>query len=89
MELKFQLSHFINDLGVQLIGGCCGTRPEHIKQLSDLSLELLSSDRRLINLSKERSIIPAASSIYESIPYEQDNSFLIVGERLNASGSKR
>ena len=89
MELKFQLSHFINDLGVQLIGGCCGTRPEHIKQLSDLSLELLSSDRRLINLSKERSIIPAASSIYESIPYEQDNSFLIVGERLNASGSKK
>jgi len=89
MELKFQLSHFINDLGVQLIGGCCGTRPEHIKQLSDLSKELLSSEQRLITLSKERSIIPAASSIYESIPYEQDNSFLIVGERLNASGSKK
>ncbi len=89
MELKFQLSHFINDLGVQLIGGCCGTRPEHIKQLSDLSKELLSSEQRLITLAKERSIIPAASSIYESIPYEQDNSFLIVGERLNASGSKK
>ncbi len=89
MELKFQLSHFINDLGVQLIGGCCGTRPEHIKQLSDLSKELLSSEQRLITLSKERSVIPAASSIYESIPYEQDNSFLIVGERLNASGSKK
>ena len=43
MELKFQLSHFINDLGVQIIGGCCGTRPEHIKQLSELSKELLSS----------------------------------------------
>ncbi len=89
MELKLQLSHFINDLGVQLIGGCCGTRPEHIKQLSDLSKELLSSEQRLITLAKERSIIPAASSIYESIPYEQDNSFLIVGERLNASGSKK
>ncbi len=89
MELKFQLSHFINDLGVQLIGGCCGTRPEHIKQLSDLSKELLSYEQRLVTLSKERSIIPAASSIYESIPYEQDNSFLIVGERLNASGSKK
>ena len=89
MELKFQLSHFINDLGVQLIGGCCGTRPEHIKQLSDLSKELLSSEQRLDSLSKERSIIPAASSIYESIPYVQDNSFLIVGERLNASGSKK
>ncbi len=89
MELKFQLSHFINDLGVQLIGGCCGTRPEHIKQLSDLSKELLSSEQRLDALSKKRSIIPAASSIYESIPYVQDNSFLIVGERLNASGSKK
>ncbi len=89
MELKFQLSHFINDLGVQIIGGCCGTRPEHIKQLSDLSSELLSSNERLNTLKKERSIIPAASSIYESIPYEQENSFLIVGERLNASGSKK
>ncbi len=89
MELKFQLSHFINDLGVQLIGGCCGTRPEHIKQLSDLSNELSNSEDRLFNLTKKRSIIPAASSIYESIPYKQDNSFLIVGERLNASGSKK
>ena len=89
MELKFQLSHFINDLGVQIIGGCCGTRPEHIKQLSELSKELLSSKDRFISLKKERSIIPSASSIYESIPYEQDNSFLIVGERLNASGSKK
>ena len=89
MELKFQLSHFINDLGVQIIGGCCGTRPEHIKQLSELSNEIFSSEDRLSNLTKKRSIIPAASSIYESIPYQQDNSFLIVGERLNASGSKK
>jgi len=89
MELKFQLSHFINDLGVQLIGGCCGTRPEHIKELSKLSSELSSSKNRLANLKRDRLIIPAASSIYESIPYKQDNSFLIVGERLNASGSKK
>tara|TARA_B100000965_G_scaffold400841_1_gene423474 strand:+ start:1045 stop:4593 length:3549 start_codon:yes stop_codon:yes gene_type:complete len=89
MELKFQLSHFINDLGVQLIGGCCGTRPEHIKMLSDLSKEIYSSDERLTNLRRKRTTIPAAASIYESIPYKQDNSFLIVGERLNASGSKK
>ena len=55
MELKFQLSHFINDLGVQLIGGCCGTRPEHIKQLSELSKELYQVYQKtpLSSLSKE------------------------------------
>ena len=88
-QLKFQLSNFIKDFGVQLIGGCCGTRPEHIKELSDLSEELTLSKERLNSLRRKRNIIPAASSIYESIPYKQDNSFLIVGERLNASGSKK
>lgn len=89
IELKIQLSHFINDLGVQLIGGCCGTRPEHIKNLSDLSIELTYADERLKKLTHKRESIPSASSIYESTPYKQDNSFLIVGERLNASGSKK
>ncbi len=82
MELRMALMHFIEDLGVQVIGGCCGTRPDHIEQLAEIAKTLKPKER---NPKYE----PSAASIYSSQPYEQDNSFLIVGERLNASGSKK
>lgn len=94
MELRMALMHFVEDLGVQVIGGCCGTRPDHIQQLVELSRELKPKDRAV----GDRAAVPpyapldyspAAASIYSAQPYEQDNSFLIVGERLNASGSKK
>ena len=76
------LMHFIEDLGVQVIGGCCGTRPDHIQSLSELSQELTPKERH-------PHYEPCAASIYSTQPYIQDNSFLIIGERLNASGSKK
>jgi len=82
MELRMALMHFIEDLGVQIIGGCCGTRPDHIQQLAEISKTLTPKER---NFHYE----PSAASIYSTQPYIQDNSFLIVGERLNASGSKQ
>ncbi|MDB9327254.1 methionine synthase, partial [Nodularia spumigena CS-590/02] len=82
MELRMALMHFVEDLGVQVIGGCCGTRPEHIQQLAEISKTLKPKIR-------QHSLEPAAASIYSTQPYDQDNSFLIVGERLNASGSKK
>ncbi|MEA5581951.1 methionine synthase [Nodularia harveyana UHCC-0300] len=82
MELRMALMHFVEDLGVQVIGGCCGTRPEHIQQLAEIS-------RTLKPKVRQHSLEPAAASIYSTQPYDQDNSFLIVGERLNASGSKK
>ncbi|WP_414549560.1 methionine synthase [Anabaena sp. CCY 0017] len=82
MELRMSLMHFVEDLGVQVIGGCCGTRPEHIQQLAEISKQLKPKVR-------QHSLEPAAASIYSTQPYDQDNSFLIVGERLNASGSKK
>ena len=87
IELKMQLMHFVNDLGVQLIGGCCGTTPEHIKELSFFASEINSKSK--LHKRQNIEIIPSASSIYDISPYCQDNSFLIVGERLNASGSKK
>ena len=81
-ELKMHLMHFIEDLGVQVIGGCCGTRPEHIQALAEISGGLTPKVR-------EPQLEPAAASIYGTQPYDQDNSFLIIGERLNASGSKK
>ncbi|WP_353930525.1 methionine synthase [Okeanomitos corallinicola TIOX110] len=82
VELRMALNHFVEDLGVQVIGGCCGTRPGHIKQLAEIAKELKPKVR-------QPSLEPSAASIYLTQPYEQDNSFLIVGERLNASGSKK
>ena len=88
IELKMQLMNFIYDFNVQLIGGCCGTTPEHIKYLSEMVKEVKESDD-YINKEYKNSFIPSSSSIYNSVPYKQDNSILIVGERLNASGSKK
>jgi len=81
-ELKQYLAYFVEELGVQIIGGCCGTRPEHIQQLVEISQHLRPKQRK-------PHLIPSAASIYATQPYVQENSFLIVGERLNASGSKK
>jgi len=90
IELKMQLMNFIYDFNVQLIGGCCGTTPEHIKYLSSIIDEIIDNERPNKNGKNNLSgYIPSASSIYNSVPYKQDNSILIVGERLNASGSKK
>ncbi|WP_288258550.1 methionine synthase [uncultured Prochlorococcus sp.] len=90
IELKMQLMNFIYDFNVQLIGGCCGTTPEHIKYLSSIIDEIIDNERTNNNGKQNLSgFIPSASSIYNSVPYKQDNSILIVGERLNASGSKK
>ena len=101
MELRIALTRFVEDLGVQVIGGCCGTRPDHIHQLAEISATLSPKDRpvRIPRWEKTEtdthdprpalSYPPAAASIYAAQPYSQDNSFLIIGERLNASGSKK
>ncbi|AFZ18623.1 methionine synthase [Allocoleopsis franciscana] len=82
MELRMALMHFVEDMGVQVIGGCCGTRPDHIQQLAEIGKTLKPKERH-------PEFEPSAASIYSAQPYEQDNSFLIVGERINPSGSKK
>ncbi|MBW4549839.1 MAG: methionine synthase [Aphanocapsa sp. GSE-SYN-MK-11-07L] len=96
IELRIALHRFIEDWGVQVIGGCCGTRPEHIQALAEVGA-ILKPKERTVRRSLTPghsgrdifSYTPASASIYTAQPYEQDNSFLIVGERLNASGSKK
>ncbi|MCP9799509.1 methionine synthase [Synechococcus sp. RedBA-s] len=94
LELRLQLLHFVEDLGVQVIGGCCGTTPSHIAALAELAADLQPRPRpvRLPEQRLQRPALqwePAAASIYGVTPYHQDNSFLIIGERLNASGSRK
>jgi len=77
-----QLVHFAGDFGVNIVGGCCGTTPEHLKLVVEAMQRITPKVRNPV-------LVPAASSIYFQQPYVQDASFLIVGERVNASGSKK
>ena len=77
-----QLVHFASDFGVNIVGGCCGTTPAHLR-LAVVAMQQISPKQRSPKL------LPAASSIYFQQPYVQDASFLIVGERVNASGSRK
>ena len=93
-EYTTAMTGFIAEHGVQIVGGCCGTRPAHIKALADAVDTTALKERSVRNntvgeIREPLSYTPAAASIYSAQTYEQDNSFLIVGERLNASGSKK
>src|SRR5215207_4202512 len=77
-----QVEHFTKDFGANIVGGCCGTSPEHLK----LVIERVGG---LSPKQRDAKLTPSASSIYFQQPYTQDASFLIVGERVNASGSKK
>ncbi len=81
-SLAADLAHFARDLGVNIVGGCCGTTPAHLRAVVD-AVQNVTPVRR----TNER--LPAASSNFIQQPYRQDTSFLIVGERVNASGSKK
>ena len=101
LQMKMQLLHFVEDLGVQVIGGCCGTTPAHIGSLVELAGELSPAARPVrgptatvsaptaAEVRPALGYEPAAASLYGVTPYHQDNSFLIIGERLNASGSRK
>ncbi|MDZ7302065.1 MAG: methionine synthase [candidate division KSB1 bacterium] len=81
-ELHQYLSHFVKDLGVQIIGGCCGTRPDHMKLL-------VESVGQLAPQSRHVDFVPSAASLYNSTPLHLDPPPLLIGERLNANGSKQ
>src|SRR5436305_4406169 len=81
-SLAAELSHFARDLGVSIVGGCCGTTPAHLRAV-------VESVRDVVPSVREAPPTPACSSLYMQQPYRQDTSFLIVGERVNASGSKK
>ncbi len=81
-QLAEHLAGFVTDLGANIIGGCCGTGPEHLQAVIDRCAELKPAERTPTRLS-------GATSIYSFVPFEQDTSFLIIGERTNANGSKK
>jgi len=73
---------FVSELGVSVIGGCCGTTPEYLKAVVDACADLTPAVR-------QPEPEEGAASIYTHVPFTQDSSFLVVGERTNANGSKK
>ncbi len=80
-ELAIAMSQFVSEFGLSLVGGCCGTTPEHIRQVAEAVREVEQGKRTPVHE-------PSVSSIYSSVPFEQDASILMIGERTNANGSK-
>ena len=80
-ELATALETFVNDYGITLIGGCCGTTPAHMAAV----VAKLSGKRVQ---SRNITIEPGASSIYQYVPFRQDKTYLAIGERTNANGSR-
>ncbi|MDP8970249.1 MAG: methionine synthase [Actinomycetota bacterium] len=73
---------FVEDYGVQIVGGCCGTTPAHLEAVVRTVKDLAPRPR-------EPRFEPSLASLYAPAPIAQETSFLIVGERLNANGSRK
>ncbi|MGZ4143014.1 MAG: methionine synthase, partial [Actinomycetota bacterium] len=73
---------FVDEFGVNMVGGCCGTTPDHIKLLVQ---ELRDHPRP----ERVATVEPGAASLYIPQPFKQATSFFVIGERCNAQGSRR
>lgn len=84
-ELAAWQKRFIEECGVNLVGGCCGTTPAHIAAVRKML------DQRADTKPKTRAVIlePAVSSAFVSVPIHQENAVFAIGERTNANGSKQ
>ncbi len=80
-ELASFHRHHVEDLGITVVGGCCGTTPEHLRQVVEAVRNVTPAKRTPI-------LEPSLTSLYSPVPIRQDNSFLIIGERTNTNGSK-
>lgn len=82
-ELADSLEKFVAQYGVRLVGGCCGTTPGHLREV----VNRLKSKEISPQVTKTKSI-SGASSIYQFVPFQQDKTYLAIGERANANGSR-
>ncbi|RTI23697.1 homocysteine S-methyltransferase family protein, partial [Thermus scotoductus] len=73
---------FVTEYGVNAVGGCCGTGPEHIRKVAEVVKGKPAPKRK-------ETFPPQVASLYQAVPLRQEASVFLVGERLNATGSKR
>ncbi len=90
-ELAGWLDRFIEEDGVNLIGGCCGTTTEHIAVLDAMLRRRAGEEGKLRPAPKQRQHfwVPSIASLYSQVGLRQENAYLSIGERCNANGSKK
>ncbi|MDX2603328.1 methionine synthase [Streptomyces caniscabiei] len=81
-ELADAQENFVREYGLSLVGGCCGTTPEHLRQV-------VERVRDLAPTARDPRPEPGAASLYQSVPFRQDTAYMAIGERTNANGSKK
>lgn len=85
-ELAEALAGFIAEFGLSLVGGCCGTTPDHIREVA--AAVARCNDGTVPRGERHVTYEPSVSSLYTAIPFAQKPSVLMIGERTNANGSK-
>jgi len=80
-ELANALKNFVDEYRVNLVGGCCGTTPEHLAAV-------VKKLKGYVNVERNVSPDNGASSLYQFVPFRQDKTYLAIGEKTNANGSK-
>jgi len=80
-QLADALDTFTREYGLGLVGGCCGTTPEHVRQVVERV-----RGRELAH--RQPTSEAGAASLYQHVPFRQDTTYLSIGERTNANGSK-
>ncbi|MEV2254587.1 methionine synthase [Streptomyces sp. NPDC050147] len=81
-ELADAQETFVREYGLSLVGGCCGTTPEHLRQV-------VERVRGMETVRREPRPEPGAASLYQTVPFRQDTAYMAIGERTNANGSKK
>ncbi|MEU9958278.1 methionine synthase [Streptomyces sp. NPDC050982] len=81
-ELADAQETFVREYGLSLIGGCCGTTPEHLRQVVERVRDMTPAVR-------DPRPEPGAASLYQTVPFRQDTAYMAIGERTNANGSKK
>jgi 5-methyltetrahydrofolate--homocysteine methyltransferase len=87
-ELATWMERFIQEDGLNLIGGCCGTNDTHIAALDALLRKLGGAKARPAPVQRSVHWVPSVASLYSATSLRQENSYFSIGERCNANGSK-
>ena len=81
VELAKALKVFIEDYGLNFIGGCCGTTPEHLKEV----VAVAQMEKPVV---REIPVEASVASLYQQVQLRQDKTYLAIGEKTNANGSR-
>lgn len=81
-ELATFQARFVEEHGIAIVGGCCGTTPDHVQAMAEATKQLVPEPRKTSYTSQ-------IASLFHSVPLDQETGPLIVGERTNANGSKK